>query len=142
MTEEEDNLSKRKRERLFSKILLESIDEAFLTLGENARTAIYQYLEGKFAISKRDIPDRVGDFSDALEKIFGLATPHLMILIMKCLNEKAGCTYRWVGPKWLVPELTFTKYVKLLELWCEDTEKIGNVEVTLDAGERQEQQTH
>ena len=45
------------------------------------------------------------------------------------------------GPTWLVPDLTFTKYVKLLELWCEDTEKIGEVEVILDAGERQEQKT-
>ena len=135
-------MSKRKRERKFSKILLESIDEALLTLGENARTAIYGHLESKFEISRYDIPDRVGDFSDALQKILGLAAPQLEILIMKHLNLKVGCTYRWAGPKWLVPDLTFEKYVKLLELWCEDTEKIGNVEVMLDAGEKQEQQTY
>ena len=132
-------LDKRKRENKFSTILLESIDEAFLTLGKNSKSSIYFHLETKFAISKQDIPNRVGDFSDALEQIFGLAAQKLEILIMKFLNEKIDCTYDWVGPKWLVPDLTFTKYVKLLELCCEDTEKIGEVEVILDAGEQQEQ---
>jgi hypothetical protein len=51
---------------------------------------------------------------------------------MKCLNQQVECSYNWVGPKWLVPDLTFTKYVKLLELWYEDTEKNGKMEVILD----------
>lgn len=134
-------MSKRKREEKFSAILLEAIDEAFSTLGNRAKSSIYLHLESKFAISKRDIPERIGDFSEALEQIFGLAAPKLEILIMKCLNEKVKCTYNWVGPKWLVPDLTFTKYVKLMELGCEETEKIGEVEVILDVGEKPEQQT-
>jgi len=109
-------LSKRKRERKFSIILLKAIDEAFLTLGENARTAVYCHLESKFAISRQDIPDRIGDFSDTLEQIFGLAAPQLEILIMKFLNRRVKCEYEWVGPKWLVPDLTFKKYVALTEL--------------------------
>ena len=117
----------------FSAILQESIDEALLTLGENAKTSIYFHLATKFAINKRDIPDRVDDFSEALEQIFGLATRQLEILIMKYLNEKIDCSYYWVGPKWLVPDLTFTKYVKMLKIWCEDTERIDRVEVILDA---------
>ncbi len=134
-------MDKSKCENKFNAIILESIDEAFLTLGKNARSSLYFHLETKFAISRQDIPVRVGDFSEALEQIFGLAAQNLEILIMKFLNEKVNCTYDWVGPTWLVPDLTFTKYVKLLELWCEDTEKIGEVEVILDAGERQEQKT-
>jgi hypothetical protein len=134
-------LGKKKRENTFSTILLESIDKAFLTLGKNASASIYMHLEAKFAITKQDIPRRVNDFSDALEQIFGLAAQPLEILIMKFLNEKVNCTYNWVGPTWLVPDLSFTKYVKLLELWCEDTERIGEVEVILDNGERPEQQT-
>jgi hypothetical protein len=89
----------RKREKKFNDILLESIDKAFLTLGENSKSAIYFYLESKFAISRQDIPDRVHDFSDALEQFFGLAARQFEILIMKCLNEKIECTYDWVGPK-------------------------------------------
>ena len=125
----------RKREKKFNDILLESIDKAFLTLGENSKSAIYFHLERKFAISRQDIPDRVHDFSDALEQIFGLAARQLEILIMKCLNEKIECTYDWVGPKWLIPELTFSKYVKFLELCFIDKKKNVEVELLLDAGE-------
>jgi hypothetical protein len=133
-------LGKRKSEKKFKAILLEAIDEAFLTLGENSKSAIYFHLESKFAISRQDIPDRICDFSDALEQVFGLAARQLEILIMKCLNEKIDCTYEWVGPKWLVPDLTFTKYVKLLELWHEDKKKNVEVEVMLDAEEQQQEQ--
>jgi len=133
-------MAKKRCEKKFNAILLRSIDEAFLTLGENAKSSLYFHLETKFAISKQNIPDRVGDFSDALEQIFGLAARHLEILIMKCLNEKIKCTYEWAGPKWLVPDLTFEKYVKLLELWCEEPGEAWQLEVTIDARKRQEQQ--
>ncbi len=133
-------LGKRKCKNKFSTILLESIDEAFLTLGNQTKSLLYFYLETRFAISKQDIPARIGDFSEAIEQIFGSGAQNLEILIMKFLNEKANCAFKWVGPKWLVPELTFTKYVKLLELWCEDKEKIHELEVTMDFGEQQRQQ--
>ena len=121
--------------------MLESIDRAFLTLGENAKSSLYFHLETKFAISRQDIPDRVGDFSDALEQIFGLGARQIEILIMKYLNQRADCTYEWVGPKWFVPDLTFTKYVNLMRLSCKETDKIGYIEVILDTGEQQEQRT-
>ena len=132
---------KRKLENTFNAILLESIDKAFLKLGKNAKESIYLHLETEFAITRQDIPSRVNDFSDALEQIFGLAAQPLEVLIMRFLNEKVNCSYNWVGPTWLVPDLSFTKYVKLLELWCEDSDRIGEVEVILDDGERQEQKT-
>ena len=131
-----------KRQKKFHMILLESIDEAFLTLGKNAKSLIYVHLETKFAISRQDIPKRINDFSDALEQIFGLAAKQLEILIMKLLNKKVDCIYDWVGPKWLVPDLTFAKYVKLLELWFEDTEKNRSVEVVINVGELQEQRNY
>jgi hypothetical protein len=129
-------LSKRKLEKKFSDILLESIDEALLTLGENAKSSIYFYLQAKFAISKQEIPKRISDFSDALEQIFGVGARQIEILIMKCLNERIKCTYQWVGPKWLVPELTFKKYVALIELSYNDTGKTENVELMVDGGEK------
>jgi hypothetical protein len=141
LTEDEGHLSKRKRGNKFSNILLESIDQAFTVLGEKAKTSIYIQLETKFAIPRNDIPKRVGDFSDALEQIFGLAAPQLEILIMKYLNQKVNCAYDWVGPKWLVPDLTLTKYIKLLEMWCEKNEKTWELEVMINAEERQEQST-
>jgi hypothetical protein len=126
------NLVKRKCEKEFGIILIDSIDEALSTLGENSKKTIYFHLESKFGISRQDIPNKISDFSEAIEQIFGVAAQQIEILIMKCLNQQVECSYNWVGPKWLVPDLTFTKYVKLLELWYEDTEKNGKMEVILD----------
>lgn len=123
----------------FEKILLEAIDEAFLTLGKSVKKAIYYNLEQKFIIPRRDIPYRLDDFSDALEQIFGVASKHLEILIMKELHEKIVCYYEWNGPSWLVPDLTFTQYVKMLRLCFEDKGKIGELEVWIDAEEKQKQ---
>ena len=44
-------------------------------------------------------------------------------------------------PSWLAQDLTFTKYVELMKLSYKDTEKIGKIEVLIDAGEKQEQHT-
>jgi hypothetical protein len=132
-------LGKRKCKKKFSLILLDSIDEALSSLGENSKKAIYFHLETKFGISRQDIPKRVNDFSVAIEKIFGVAAQQIEILIMKYLNQQVECTYNWVGPKWLVPDLTFTKYVKLVELWYEDTEENGKEEVILDERRKPDQ---
>jgi hypothetical protein len=132
-------LSKRRKEKKFDRILLDAIDQALSTLGENTKKAVYLHLEKKFAITKKDIPQRVGDFSDALEQIFGGAASKLEILIMVCLNRKVNAEYKWDGPKWLVPDLTFVKYIKLLEIWCEENQEICDLKVIINAEERQKQ---
>jgi hypothetical protein len=132
-------LTRTETEKRFAVILLDSIDEALTTLGPNVKLSIYFHLETKFAISKQDIPDRIEDFTCAIEKIFGDAAKPLEILIMKHLNQKAQCNYKWQGPKWLVPDLTFEKYVKLIRLALEDNGITGDVEVVLDAREKPEQ---
>jgi hypothetical protein len=125
----------------FEQVLLGSIDEAFSTLGERAKMSIYLTLEHKFTITKQDIPCRVDDFSDALERIFGSGARYLEVLIMKKLHEKVGCLYEWDATKWLVSNLTFRKYVELMRLCYEDKGKIGEVEVLIDSGEQKEQFT-
>jgi hypothetical protein len=132
-------LTKQGKEKKFNKILLEAIDQALSALGENTKKSVYLHLENNFAIPKKDIPNRVGDFTDALEQIFGLASTKLEILIMVCLNRRVRCEYKWVGPKWLVPDLTFEKYAKLLEIWCKENDEICDFEVIVNAEERQEQ---
>jgi hypothetical protein len=129
-------LVKKNLNKKFGDILIGSIDEALLTLGENAKASIYLHLETKFAITKQDIPRRVDDFSDALDQIFGLAARQLEILIMQCLSQKVKCAYKWDGPSWLVPDLTFEKYVALMELSYNDDETSENVEILVD-GDKQ-----
>jgi hypothetical protein len=120
----------------FDTILVEAIDEAFSSLGEKAKSAVYSYLEKMFLIPKKDIPYRLEDFSDSLRKIFGLASKHLEILIMINLNRKLSCSYKWKGPSWLVPELTFRQYVELSRVNFEGEGKIGEVEVCIDVEEK------
>ncbi|NLF89578.1 hypothetical protein GX563_12250 [Candidatus Bathyarchaeota archaeon] len=133
-------MAKTRNETKFDNILLEAIDTAFTALGQNVKFSIYFNLEAKFGLPKKDIPDKISDFSDALDKIFGQAARSLEILIMKYLNEKVKCSYSWVGPEWLVPDLTFEKYVKLVRISVEEAGKKGDVEVLFDGYQRPEQE--
>lgn len=91
----------------FEKLLLEAVDDALASLGDSARQAIYFHLEDKFKITKNDIPRRLQDFADGLEKIFGLGARFIEILIMKNLYEKIGQPLEWSESK----ELVFSEYV-------------------------------
>jgi hypothetical protein len=102
-------------ERSFYDTLLEAIDEGFSSLGESVKVAIYFHLENTFRIKKREIPFRVDDFSDALEKLFGLGARHLEIIFMKNIHAKVRVKYKWDLPKWVVPELTFREYLRMVE---------------------------
>jgi hypothetical protein len=133
-------MAKMKAEQKFEDLLLGAIDDAFSNLGQNVPLSIYFHLETKFALPKKDIPARIGDFSDALDQIFGQAARQLELLIMKFLTERVKCNYKGVGPKWLVPNLTFEKYVKLVRISVEGEDKIGNMEVLLDDGEKPDQE--
>jgi ribosomal protein L23 len=131
-------LDKNSNDEKFDKILLEAVDEAFAVLGESVKTAIYFHLEHKFFIAKQEIPHRIDDFSDALERIFNVGARNLEILVMKKLNERISCSYEWNGPSWLIPDLTFSQYIELARLHHEDKRKIADLEVIIDAEQKQE----
>jgi hypothetical protein len=87
--------------------LLEAVDDALASLGDSARQSIYFHLEDKFKITRNDIPRRLQDFADGLEKIFGLGARFIEILIMKNLYEKIGQPLEWNESR----ELVFAEYV-------------------------------
>lgn len=95
---EESKLSRKD----FDKLLLEAIDEALASLGESARQAIYFHLEDKFRIARNEIPQRIEDFVEGLQKIFGMGAHFLEILIMKKLHERIGSPLQWDENKRLV----------------------------------------
>jgi hypothetical protein len=76
--------------RSFEKLLLEAVDEGLSSLGDSAKHVVYFYLKKTFKINKQDIPHKIEEFADSIEKIFGLGAKFLEILIMKCLYEKVG----------------------------------------------------
>lgn len=123
----------------FEDVFQDSVEEALSCLGESVKKSIYFHLENSFLLSRQDIPCRVKDFSDALERIFGLGARHIELLIMEKLYLKVNCSYKWEGPKWLVPDLTFEQYVELMRTGYKEEEKTENLEVIVDAGEKQEQ---
>ena len=134
----------------FDQVLLEAIDEGLSSLGENAKTTIYFHLEGRFNIKKQEIPSKLSDFSNILEQIFGLGAQHLEILFMKNLHAKLEVTckwptYRYPLSKWIVAEMTFPEYVRLMresfEAANNDKMEIGvlekeNEELTADSKRR------
>jgi len=95
------------KRREFEKVLIEAIDNAFSSLGESAKQAIYFHLQERFKIAKNDIPYHIEDFADGLEKIFGLGARFIEILIMKNLYGKIGESLEWNESK----ELVFVEYL-------------------------------
>ncbi len=103
----------------FNEILLASIDEALSSLGESVATSVYFHVEKTFNVKRGEIPQRINDFSDALEKIFGLGGKTLKIMFMKKLRGKVEVTCKWSVHeeplcKLALPEATFQEYVRLM----------------------------
>ena len=93
----------------FKDLLLEAIDEGLSSLGESGKHAIYTFLKGSFQIDKQDIPYRLEEFVDAIEKIFGLGAKFLEILIMKRIHDKIGQVFRYDKEP---QDLVFMEYVE------------------------------
>ncbi len=113
-------MAKQSKRENFDQLLLEAIDEGLSSLGEAGKTAIYFYLEGCCDIKKQEITSKLSDFSNGLERIFGLGARHLEILFMKNLHAKLEVTckwpaYEWSLSKWIVPEMAFQEYVRLMQ---------------------------
>lgn len=111
-------MAKQSQHKNFDQLLLDAIDEGLSGLGEAGKASIYIHLEGLFNIRKWEIPN-LSVFSNALERIFGLGARHLEILFMKNLHAKLEVTckwptYEWPLSKWVVPEMTFQEYVRLM----------------------------
>lgn len=93
----------------FKKVLLEAVDEGLSSLGDSSKHAIYFHVEKTFAIKKHDIPDKIEEFTEAIEKIFGYGAKILEIQMMKCLHEKVGHGFKYSPEK---GDLLFTEYIE------------------------------
>jgi hypothetical protein len=91
----------------FEQLLLSSVDEALLSLGESSRQSIYFHIRKNFQLSRDEIPENLPVFQEGLEKIFGLGARFLEILIMKNLYAKIGRPFSMEKNE----RLEFIKYV-------------------------------
>jgi hypothetical protein len=87
----------------FDRLLVQSLDESFATiLGEIPKQTFYDGLEKKYAIARNRIPDKLNEFTAALETVFGAACSKvLMKMIAKQLYSKLGLTFI-ERPDWLL----------------------------------------
>ena len=92
----------------FDALLLEAVDEGLSSVGDSSKQAIYFHLEKTFRIEKEEIPLKIEDFAEAIEKIFGLGANFLEILIMKHLYNKIGQGSGQLGS---VGDFSFREYV-------------------------------
>jgi len=74
----------------FNEALLEAIDSAFSSLGKSCRRALYFHLETTFRLPRRQIPERLDEFDEALETIFKRGAVFLEKLILRKLCETLG----------------------------------------------------
>src|SRR3989304_7537998 len=87
------------RNRCFEELLAEAVDEGLSSLGDSAKQAIYFHLEKTFSIEKQNIPNKFEEFTNAIEKIFGLGAKTLEIRIIKSLYEKVGRDFKYFPEK-------------------------------------------
>ncbi|MCW4003837.1 MAG: hypothetical protein NWE95_08000 [Candidatus Bathyarchaeota archaeon] len=87
----------------FDEVLLETIDEVFCSLGNPIKNTVFAYLKS-LSIEKSEIPNRISDFADALDMMFGLGAQALKEQILKKLHNKIGLAYQAPQPDRLSQE--------------------------------------
>ena len=97
----------------FEEFLLDAVDDGLSLLGESGKQVVYYHLEKNFKIKRQDIPFKIEEFTDAIERIFGIGAKILEIKIMQCLFKRGGYTFR-TYPK--QPNLTFIDYITTIKL--------------------------
>lgn len=93
----------------FQRIMLETVDETFSSLGKRAKKLIYFQLENCFGMTRESIPAEIGKFASALEEIFGPGSRLLEILIMKQFHKKIGTGIKYYPKQ---ENLTFVEYLE------------------------------
>ena len=131
-------MTKQSNDSNFDQLLLDAIDEGLSGLGEAGKTSIYIHLEDLFNIRKQEIPTKIDDFSNAMNRIFGIGAQQIEILIMKKFHEKVEIN-KLEDPIRLFPNLTLTKYVELMRTHYKDEEKIIDSDAWADVCEKNKQ---
>lgn len=99
----------------FGQIITEVVDQTFSKLGTKVRQTLYSTLENNYKLNRKDIPDRIGEFVNALEEIFGASALLLEIDLMKNMRQKVPVFKCETNN----PHLAFGDYLKSLKTFME-----------------------
>ncbi len=102
--------SKKKQHRLKYELktdILEMIDEGLSSFNNLNKETIYLSLEKNFKIKKEEIPNKIEEFADAIERILGAGAKIVEIAIIERIHQRI--------PKFVFiprePELNFKEYL-------------------------------
>ena len=93
----------------FQRIVLETVDETFSSLGKRTKQLIYFHLQNRFGMTRESIPAEIGKFAGALDEIFGPGARLLEIQIMEHVHEKVGTRIKYYPKQ---ENLTFVEYLE------------------------------
>jgi hypothetical protein len=102
------SISEPQRSCDFKELLLDAVDAALSSFGDSSKQAIYFYLERNFTVKKQEIPNKVEEFANAIEEMFGYGAKILEIEIMKHLYVKIGSSFEYFPEK---EDLLFVDYI-------------------------------
>jgi hypothetical protein len=105
----------------FEKLMLEAIDEGLSLLGDCSKDVFYSHLDKAFNIKKQDIPNKIEEFTCAIERIFGNSAKLLEIEIMKHLYKKIEHDFEYPSEE---KDLFFIEYVEAAQKSTNATEKM------------------
>ena len=113
----EDKNSKEITSKQFDDFLIESIDEALCLLGSSVKNEFYFRLEVNFNMEKKDIPQRLEEFSVILHRIFSLGASRLEVKFLKNLDTKipfgSKCIVAdWSVTTWIEKDMSFIKSIE------------------------------
>ncbi len=97
----------------FDEIFLDAVDNAFSLLGNHSKELMYKYLENN-GLNKKNIPQKVTLFSQAIEAVFGQSARIIEIKIMHGLHEKVPA-FTYSEKK--ASKLSFLNYVEAFRLF-------------------------
>ena len=82
-------------ENKYDTVIIDAIEDSLSSFKSFEKQEVYFFLETTFNISKKEIPQKMEDFGNALEKIFGVGARLIEIRIIKSIHKR-------------VPEFRFT----------------------------------
>ncbi len=71
----------------FHEVVINALDQVFSAIGSGPKISLYCLLERKYNLRQEDIPERIGDFANAIEQIFGTSALLIELKIMKKIRQ-------------------------------------------------------
>ncbi len=76
------------------RVIIDTIDRGLAVLGENAKQVFWIYLEKNFQITQKDVPQRLDEFQETLQQIFGVGSKALDLIFVNYLREATGKSFQ------------------------------------------------